>query len=109
LSFSNNKGDRCTEWNSAAQYGRESKIFIKICEYESGGSGYYKFKNDNNSAVRISFVITFNNGSTWEASTNVKAYSETNGSSCFNCAKKNSGAQHWSLKSVAFEGEEGYW
>ncbi len=101
--------DRCTDWQSWSKYGRESKLFIKICEYESGGSGYYKFKNNNDKAVRISFTLTFNNGKTFKGSTNVKAYSETSGASCYSCASKNSGVKEWSLTTIAFAGEQGYW
>lgn len=101
--------DRCTDWEAWGNYGRESKLYIKICEYESGGSGYYKFKNSNDKAVRISFELTFNNGKTSKGSTNVKVYSETSGSSCYSCASKNSGVKEWSITKIAFEGEDGYW
>lgn len=108
MSF-NNSNDKCTDWQSWGNYGRESKLYIKICEYESGGSGYYKFKNSNDKAVRISFELTFNSGKVSKGSTNVKAYSETSGSSCFSCASKNSGVKEWSLTNIAFDGEDGYW
>ncbi len=108
MSFTN-VDDRCTDWLAWGNYGRESKLYIKICEYESGGSGYYKFKNSNDKAVRISFELIFNNGKTSTGSTNIKAYHETNGSSCYSCADKNSGVKEWSLKKIAFEGEDGYW
>lgn len=101
--------DRCTSWQAYKTSGPESRIFIKICEYESGGSGYYKFKNDNDKDVRISFVITFNDGSTWKGSTKIDAYSTTDGSACSKCASKKSGVDSWELTKIAFEGENGYW
>ena len=100
--------DRCSDWNPGGQYGRESKIYIMVCEYESGNSGYYRFKNGHDKAIRISFELTFNSGKTYTASANVKAYSESSHSSCYSCANKNSGVKHWSLKKIAFEGEDGY-
>lgn len=98
--------DRCTGWQANSAH---SGIDIMICEYESGGSGYYKFRNRYNKAARISFKITFRNGKSTTGSTNIPAGSETSGSSCFSCAAKNSGVQSWSLEKVKFEGEDGYW
>ncbi len=101
--------DKCSEWQAAASSGRASDIYIKICEYASGGSGSYNFKNNSNKAVRISFILTFNNGKTNKGSKNIRANSEARPSSCFNCAQKNGGLKEWSLTKIAFEGEEGYW
>ncbi|PHR49184.1 MAG: hypothetical protein COA32_03800 [Fluviicola sp.] len=103
------KENRCTSWDPWGTSGQERLLYLKICEYSSGGSGYIKFKNSNNQAVRISYKLTFNNGKTQTGSTNISANSETNKSSCFNCAQKNSGVKYWSLTKIAFEGEEGYW
>lgn len=100
-----NTYDNCTDWDEW----ESTDVYIKICEYSSGGSGYYKFKNDNDKGVRISFTLYFANGKTSRLSTNIKAYSETNGASCFSCAKKNGGADQWQITKMTFEGEEGYW
>lgn len=100
--------DRCNEWQSWKDTGPESRIFIKICEYASGGSGYYKFKNENNKAVRISFELIFNDDTKFKGSCNIKANSEHSPGACFKCAKKNGGVKQWKLTKIAFEGEEGY-
>lgn len=103
------KSNRCTSWDAYSNTGRESELYLKICEYSSGGSGYIKFKNGNNVGVRISYKLTFYNGETQTGSTNVKAFSETSGSSCYNCAQKNSGVKYWALTKIVYEGENGYW
>jgi hypothetical protein len=46
--------DRCTEWDSTSTY---EHLYIKLCEYDSGGSGYYQFKNNYDKHVRFSFKI----------------------------------------------------
>lgn len=102
--------DNCTGWQKWGDYGREAKIYLKVCEYDSGGSGYTKFKNSNNKAVRISFEFTFYNGKVDKNnSTKINAYSETNPSSCYSCARKNGGLKSWKITKIAFEGEKGFW
>lgn len=34
------KNDKCTEWQPWCKQGRESKLYIKICDNETDGSGY---------------------------------------------------------------------
>jgi hypothetical protein len=101
--------DRCTDWQPWGHAGREAKLYIKVCEYESRGSGYYKFKNSNDKAVRISFELTFNSGKVSKGSKNIPAFTESGPSSCYSCATKNSGVKEWRLTKIAFEGEDGYW
>lgn len=101
--------DQCTDWSEYYIEGRKSGLYLKTCQYESGGSGYYKLKNTNGKDVRVHFKIVFNDGTSFKGSTNIKAYSQTSGSSCFKCAAKNSGAKNWTVTKYAFKGEEGYW
>jgi hypothetical protein len=103
--------DKCSEWASFAPHGtgQAANIYIKDCEYESGDSGYFLLKNDNNVAVRISIELTFYDGSVWKSSAHIEALSETGGHSCYSCAKKNGGLKSWALTQMAFKGEEGYW
>lgn len=100
--------DRCTEWMPWRTSGREANIYLKICERESGGSGYYSFKNDNKKAVYIGYKLTYNNGKTFKGGRRIQAYSETGGISCSECASKNGGVKEWELTSVIFEGEVGF-
>ena len=109
-SFSSSNSDRCTDWQPWGRHGRESRIFIKICEYESGDSGYYKFKNENDIGVRISFTLTFNDGTTWKGSQNLAAhFTDKYGSACSSCSSKRNGVKSWELTKIIFEGEKGYW
>ena len=88
--FKNNSNiilDRCNEWASTSEY---RYLFIKICEYVSGGSGYYQFKNNYNKGIRFSFKIFHNNGNVTKGSTNIKS-GKTSRASCFSCAEKNGG------------------
>ena len=94
---------KCTEW-----LGGTSGIYIKICEYEGGGSGYYKFRNDNNRDARVSFKLIFNDGKALKGSTPVKANSETGGASCFSCAERNSGVARWIFRKIYFRGDKGF-
>jgi len=109
-SSTNGDGDKCTEWAAWENSGRGAKIYVKVCEYESGGSGYYKFKNNNDQSVRIFFTFYFKNGKTMKRSKNIPAYSVTDGAACYNCAIKNGGGvKSWSITGMHFEGEKGYW
>lgn len=97
-------GDRCTVW-----MGGDAGIYIRICEYESGGSGYVQFKNTKYKDARISYVLIFNNGKRSKGSTPIKARSETGGASCYSCARQNSGVRQWAITKIRFRGEAGYW
>lgn len=101
--------DRCTDWQSYGPSGRESKVSVKICEYESSGSGYFTFKNDSTKGAKINYTLIFKNGKKLIGTTKIRANSETTPLTCFNCATKNSGVDSWTLTELAFEGEEGYW
>jgi len=100
-----NTYDNCTDW----QEWESTDIYIKTCEYSGGGSGYYKFKNDNDKGVRIRFTLYFNNGKESKLSKNISGNSISSHSSCFSCARKNGGVDQWSITEIIFEGEEGYW
>lgn len=98
--------DRCNEWASTSQY---KHLYIKICEYESGGSGYYQFKNNYNKAIRFSFKIYHRNGDVTKGSTNVKP-GKIHRASCYSCAEKNGGGnKSYEISNVYFQGDEGYW
>lgn len=102
----NNQSNRCTEWDSTNTY---KHLYIQICEYKSGGSGYYQFKNNYNKAVRFSFKIYHQNGNVTSGSTNVKS-GKIHKASCYDCATKNGGGnKSYEIDNVYFEGEEGYW
>lgn len=98
--------DRCTKWNSISQY---KHLYIKLCEYDAGGSGYYQFKNNYKKAVRFSFRIHHQNGNMTTGSTNVKP-GEIHKASCYDCANKNGGGNKlYEINDLYFEGEEGFW
>ncbi|MEX0995658.1 MAG: hypothetical protein WDZ45_01260 [Flavobacteriaceae bacterium] len=98
--------DRCSEWDSTNEY---KHLYTKLCEYESGGSGYYQFKNNYDKNVRFSFKIYHKNGKVTKGSTNVKS-GQTHKASCYSCAQKNGGGnESYVIENVFFEGEEGYW
>lgn len=107
LTFNSNlTADRCNEWASMTEF---RYLFIKICEYDSGGSGYYNFKNNYNKGIRFSFKIFHNNGNVTRGSTNLKS-GETTRASCYSCAEKNGGGnKSYEISKVFFEGEKGYW
>jgi hypothetical protein len=95
----------CTSWKSWGEYGKLEKIRFKVCKEEY--SGYYKLRNDNSDAVRLTIIVTFKDGTTETASYNIKGNSETYLLSCYNC--KFIGVNSWRIESIAFEGEQGYW
>lgn len=98
--------DRCTEWDSTRTY---EHLYMRLCEYDSGGSGYYEFKNNYNKHVRFSFKIYHKNGDVTKGSTNVKS-GQTHKASCYKCAQKNGGGnESYVIDKVFFEGEKGYW
>ncbi|MBG0789131.1 MAG: hypothetical protein H0S80_01385 [Desulfovibrionaceae bacterium] len=98
-------GNKCTDWDAPIQ-----NIYIMICQYPSGGSGYLRFKNANDKDVRIWYTVFFKNGSTQKGSTPIGARSATEGASCSNCAyAKGGGVYRWQLRDIKFRGEKGYW
>lgn len=98
--------DKCTEWDSPSTY---EHLYVKLCEYDSGDSGYYQFKNNYDKHVRFSFKIYHKNGEITQGSTNVKS-GQTHKASCYNCAQKNGGGnESYEIDKVFFEGEKGYW
>ena len=102
--------DICSEWSPGGAAGPISLLYLKVCEYKDGGSGYLKLKNENNKSVRLSYKIYFNNGKTANGNTNIPSNSETSGSSCFYCATKNGGGVlKFEFDHIFFEGEKGYW
>ena len=101
--------DTCSDWTSAGE-GRLAYLYLKVCEYESGNSGYIKIKNENNKAVRLTYHLKFKNGDHESGSNKIGANSESNSSSCWNCAVKNTGGlESFVFDNVFFEGEEGFW
>jgi hypothetical protein len=111
LSLSNFKfpvknGDRCSDWAPYGKEGREAALFIKICEYESGNSGYIQIKNENKKEVSLTYVVNFKNGKSQTGRTSIPANKETSGSSCWQCAEKNGGGiLSWRFEKIKFEGE----
>ena len=96
----------CTGWTNTSEH---RYLYIRICEYVSGGSGTYEFKNESNQDVRFSFKIYHNNGKITSGSTKVKS-GEEHRASCFTCATKNGGGtDSYEIYKVCYESDDCFW
>ena len=105
----NELGDRCSNWQRWKNYGHGSQIYLKVCERASGGSGYTQWKNTDRRDVRISWRFNYYKGNPSKGSTRIKGYGQTTPSSCYRCARRNSGLKTWEMTKIAFEGQKGFW
>lgn len=103
-------GDQCTPWEAWQTNGKNSGIYLQICENPDGTSAYYHFKNTTAKAVRISFSINHKNGKSTKGSVQIKAKTQGKDALCTLCATRQGGGNNtWKLTKIAFEGEAGFW
>jgi hypothetical protein len=83
--------DDCTDWNQSSS----SDAALKVCQYDSGGSGYARVKNTGYVTARICYELT-RKGSKVEHGCNTLAPGSETKFSCFGCAERNGGIDRWS-------------
>lgn len=96
--------EHCSGWQRDLEHG----VSMNVCEYPTGGSGYTRWRNDTNRSVRIYYQLTFGNGQTSLGSIWVPANTQSDGSACYNCARRNGGVVSWRVTRSVHEGEPGY-
>jgi len=80
------KADDCKTW----KWHEHPGFTMKTCEYSSGGSGYTSISHNYKKDITICWTLTFADGRTSKGCHN-HFDGEESSSSCFRCAKKNSG------------------
>ena len=88
---SNALAERCTDWAPSSSV----PAAMKMCEYDSGGSGHAMVKNTGYTTARICYKL-FNGGKKVQSGCNTLAPDDSTNFSCFSCAERNGGVDTWS-------------
>ena len=91
LYASNALAERCTDWASSSSV----PAAIKMCEYDSGGSGHAMVKNTGYTTARICYKL-FSGSKKVESGCHTLAPDDQTKFSCFSCAERNGGVDRWS-------------
>jgi hypothetical protein len=58
---------------------------FQACRYDSGGSGYYKWKNESDSDMEICWTLTFPNGASEKGCNSTLNSGQVSGGTCVRC------------------------